>query len=43
VRKRVGRLLSGGRRGDGEKANPPPAALFTCKDSKGVSADLMGG
>ncbi len=37
VRKRVGRLLSRGSNGDGEKANPPPAALLTFKNSPSLA------
>ena len=37
VRKRVGRLLSRGRRGDGEKANPPPAVLLTSENSPSLA------
>jgi len=39
VRKRVGRLLSHGRRWDGEKANPPPAV---CSLAEGFEANDIG-
>ena len=43
MRKRVGRLLSRGSRGDGEKANPPPAARLLAEgESSPGSSPTVG-